>query len=235
MRAKRGLSRLILLIFLVCAASPVVVAQQRARAPHAEDAEFGPNVRAYLGYLRDEQEVVDDRVSRREVDRHYYLHNSNRIYALRQMALRLARESRNDYLPELEAVSLPEFEQLFDAPWPEPSALKVGEVIEYKLKYLGAIVSRGERFFLFARLDPYEQAELRRKAGETKPQTDSRAATTTQPAQTPQPAATQTPQPATLQTPPAATQQPAPVQHPSAAQHPAATDSRVRPRRASAP
>jgi hypothetical protein len=236
MRAKRGLSRLILLIFLVCAASSVVVAQQRARAPHAEDAEFGPNVRAYLGYLRDEQEVVDDRVSRREVDRHYYLHNSNRIYALRQMALRLARESRNDYLPELEAVSLPEFEQLFDAPWPEPSALQVGEVIEYKLKYLGAVVSRGERFFLFARLDPYEQAELRKKAGETKPQTDSRAATTTQPAQMPQPAATQTPQPATLQTPPpAATQQPAPVQHPSAAQHPAATDSRVRPRRASAP
>jgi hypothetical protein len=226
MRAKRGLSRLILLIFLVCAASSVVVAQQRARAPRAEDAEFGPNVRAYLGYLRDEQEVVDDRVSRREVDRHYYLHNSNRIYALRQMALRLARESRNDYLPELEAVSLPEFEQLFDAPWPEPSALKVGEVIEYKLKYLGEVVSRGERFYLFARLDPYEQAELRKKAGETKPQTDSRAATT-------QP--TQTPPPATLQTPPAATQQPAPVQHPSAAQHPAATDSRVRPRRASAP
>lgn len=235
MRAKRGLSRLIFLISLVCAAS-AVVAQQRARAPRAEDAEFGPNVRAYLGYLRDEQEVVDDRVSRREVDRHYYLHNSNRIYALRQMALRLARESKNDYLPELEAVSLPEFEQLFDAPWPEPSALKVGEVIEYKLKYLGAIVSRGERFFLFARLDPYEQAELRKKAGEAKPQTDSRAATATQPAQTPQPAATQTTRPATLQTPPpAATQQPAPVQHPSAAQHPAATDSRVRPRRASAP
>jgi hypothetical protein len=228
MRAKRGLSRLVLLIFLACAAASVVAAQQRARAPRGEDAEFGPNVRAYLGYLRDEQEVVDDRVSRREVDRHYYLHNSNRIYALRQMALRLARESKNDYLPELEAVSLPEFEQLFDAPWPEPSALQVGEVIEYKLKYLGAVVSRGERFYLFARLDPYEQAELRKKAGESKPQTDSRAATTPTGAQTPPPAATQTP-------PPAATQQPAPVQHPAAAQHPAATDSRVRPRRASAP
>lgn len=36
----------------------------RARA---QDSEFGPVVRAYLGYLRNEQEVVDDRASRREV------------------------------------------------------------------------------------------------------------------------------------------------------------------------
>jgi len=219
MRAQRGLSRLILLVGVACAAPAVAAAQQRSRQARAEDDEFGPNVRAYLGYLRDEQEVVDDRVSRREVDRHYYVHNSNRIYALRQMALRLARESKNDYLPELEAVSLPEFEQLFDAPWPEPAALQAGEVLEYKLKYLGAVVARGERFYLFARLDPYEQAELRKKAGEGKPQPDSRAAT-------PRPTATQTPQPA-------ATQQPA--QHPAAAQHPATTDARVRPRRASAP
>ena len=221
MRAERGLPRLILLVLMACAASAVVAARQRTRQPRGEDAEFGPNVRAYLGYLRDEQEVVDDRVSRREVDRRYYLHNSNRIYALRQMALRLARESKNDYLPELEAVSLPEFEQLFEAPWPEPSALQVGEVIEYKLKYLGAVGARGERFYLFARLDPYEQAGLCKKAGEGKPQTDSRAAT-------PRPTATQTPQPA-------ATQQPAPAQHPAAAQHPSTTDARVRPRRASAP
>src|SRR2546430_15724374 len=130
MRAERGLPRLILLVLMVCAAS-AVVGRQRTRQPRGEDAEFGPNVRAYLGYLRDEQEVVDDRVSRREVDRHYYVHNSNRIYALRQTALRLARESKNDYLPELEAVSLPEFEQLFDAPWPEPAALQAGEVLEY--------------------------------------------------------------------------------------------------------
>ena len=57
------------------------------------DDEFGPVVRAYLGYLRNEQEVVDDRVSRREVSANYYRHNSNRIKALRQMAIRLARDA----------------------------------------------------------------------------------------------------------------------------------------------
>src|SRR6185503_8612093 len=89
-----------LLLVSFCALTSVHV----QRSPDTED-EFGPVVRAYLGYLRNEQEVVDDRASRREVSATYYRHNSNRIKALRQMAIRLARETHNDYLPELEAVS----------------------------------------------------------------------------------------------------------------------------------
>src|ERR1044072_4200130 len=84
-----------------CALTPI---HTRAN-PQRSDDEFGPVVRAYLGYLRNEQEVVDDRASRREVSSTYYRHNSNRIKALRQMAIKLARETHNDYLPELEAVS----------------------------------------------------------------------------------------------------------------------------------
>jgi hypothetical protein len=177
------LSEFVLTVFLACAACASVAAQRRSHRPRGEDAEFGPNVRAYLGYLRDEQEVVDDRVSRREIKRSYYVHNSNRIYALRQMAIQLARASDNDYLPELEAVSQPEFDQLFDGPPPKPTDLQVGSVLEYKLRYLGSVSARGEQFYLFARLDPYEQVELRKK-GEAKPQAN---ALTTQPAAAAQP------------------------------------------------
>ena len=148
---------------MLCAISSFAFAQNTKRARSPEDAEFGPNVRAYLGYLRNEQEVVDDRASRQEIRRAYYLHNSNRIYALRQMALRIARESDNDYLPELEAVSQEELDQLFESP-PKPAELQVGTTLEYKFKFLGAVAARGERFYLFARLDPYEQAEERKKA-----------------------------------------------------------------------
>jgi hypothetical protein len=188
MRAERGLFKFILLVFLACAAAVAVSAQQRSHRQRGEDAEFGPNVRAYLGYLHDEQEVVDDRVSRREIKRSYYLHNSNRIYALRQMALQIARASDNDYLPELEAVSQGEFDQLFDGTPPKPADLQVGGVLEYKLRYLGSVLARGERFYLFARLDPYEQAELRKK-GDGKSQTNAHAVTT-QPAAATQPAPT---------------------------------------------
>ena len=139
-------------------------AQTRARA---EGEEFGPNVRAYLGYLRNEQEVVDDRASRREIDRRYYTHNSNRIQALRQTALRIARTSGNDYLPELEAVTQDEFGQFFEAP-PKPAELQPDGVLEFKFRYLGTVLTRGEKFYLFARLDPYEQAELRKKVEATR-------------------------------------------------------------------
>lgn len=123
--------------------------------------EFGPVVRAYLGYLRNEQEVVDDRASRHEVSRVYYRRNSNRIRALRQMAVRIAHESQNDYLPELEAVSGDELRHLFERP-PRPEMLRIGEVLGETFRFLGPIRSQ-ETFYLFARLDPYEQAELRER------------------------------------------------------------------------
>lgn len=123
-----------------------------------EDAQYGPVVRAYLGYLKSEQEVVDDRASRREITPAYYRRNSNRIRALRQMAMRLAHETRNDYLPELEAVSADEFGLLFEQP-PHPNVLRVGEVFRTKFRYLGMVRSI-EVFYVFARLDPYEQSEL---------------------------------------------------------------------------
>jgi len=123
-----------------------------------EDSQYGPVVRAYLGYLKNEQEVVDDRASRREITPSYYRRNSNRIRALRQMAMRIARETRNDYLPELEAVSADEFGLLFEQP-PRPSVLRVGEVLRTKFRYLGFVRS-SEVFYVFARLDPYEQSEL---------------------------------------------------------------------------
>jgi hypothetical protein len=148
---------LILFLSLVCTASGQPATQTL-------DSEFGPVVRAYLGYLRNEQEVVDDRVSRREISQVYYRRNSNRIKALREMALRLARQSHNDYLPELEAVARDEFGLLFQRP-PRPELLKAGEVFQNTFRFLGAVRS-AEVFYVFARLDPYEQTELMEKSSE---------------------------------------------------------------------
>ena len=123
-----------------------------------DDEGFGPVVRAYLGYLKNEQEVVDDRVSKHEVTPGYYRRNSNRIRALRLKAVQIARDSQNDYLPELEAVAGDESRLLFENP-PRLQTLRVGEVVQTTFRYLGMVRS-GEPFYVFARLDPYEQAEL---------------------------------------------------------------------------
>jgi len=126
------------------------------------ESEFGPVVSAYLGYLNNEQEVVDDRVSRREITGAYYRRNSNRIHALRQMTVRLARQSGNDYVPELEAITVDEFGTIFERR-PNLSGLRSGEVVANKFRFLGA-VRTGETFYLFARLDPYEQADLMQRS-----------------------------------------------------------------------
>jgi hypothetical protein len=74
------------------------------------------------------------------------------------MAIRLVRQSGNDYVPELEAVTQDEFGTLFENP-PKPPELRANEILANKFKYLASLHS-GEVFYLFARLDPYEQAEL---------------------------------------------------------------------------
>jgi hypothetical protein len=128
-----------------------------------DEVEFGPAVRAYLGYLRAEQLVTDDRASRREVSSAYVRRNSNRVRALRQMAIRIARESGNDYLPELYAVTRDELGTLFEMP-PRSETFREGEVTGDTFRFLGP-VRTGELFYLFARLDVYEQAELLKKSG----------------------------------------------------------------------
>jgi hypothetical protein len=155
-----------LLGLIACLVCVQQVSSQTKKRASREEAEFGPVVSAYLGYLRAQQEVVDDRVSRREVDRRYYAHNSNRIRALRLVAIKIARGSDLDYLPELEAVSLDEFVQLFDDPLPDPTALQVGETLDFKFRYLETVTVQREKFYVFARLDPYEQAELRKQSRE---------------------------------------------------------------------
>lgn len=151
--ARLGVPALLLLSCLYVPATAQVADQ---------DGEFGPVVTSYLGYLKNEQGVVDDRVSRHEVTASYYRRNSNRIRALRQMAIRIARESENDYLPELEAVAGDEFGLLFEVP-PRPTSLRTGEVLQTRFRYLGT-VRAGELFYLFARLDPYEQSDLLEKS-----------------------------------------------------------------------
>jgi hypothetical protein len=165
-----GPTRFFLSIIVVLAFNALAVAQRAA-----SDSEFGPVMTAYLGYLNNEQEVVDDRASRKEITVAYYRRNSNRIQALRQMAMRLVRQSENDYVPELEAVTVDELRTIFEYP-PKPALFRQNEVIANKFRYLGA-VRVGDTFYLFARLDPYEQAELLQRDMKGKSALDNSSAT----------------------------------------------------------
>src|SRR6266446_7630867 len=132
-----SLSRFLIAPLILLLVSVAAIAQRTA-VSSSRDSEFGPVVTAYLGYLSNEQEVVDDRASRREITAIYYRRNSNRIRALRQMAIRLVRQSGNDYVPELEAVTVDEFGTIFEHP-PHPAGLRPSEVFANKFRFLGAV------------------------------------------------------------------------------------------------
>ena len=154
-----SLPRLLISLTILLLLSGIVTAQRSSALVKGDSNEdFGPVMRAYLGYLSNEQEVVDDRASRREITGAYYRRNVSRIRALRQMAIRLVRQSGNDYVPELEAVTDDELRTLFETP-PKPATFRSNEVVGNKFRFLAPVHS-GEVFYLFARLDPYEQAEL---------------------------------------------------------------------------
>src|SRR5712692_5816702 len=155
-------SRLLFANGILFVVGGLAVAQGQSNLPTGDNgSNFGPVMRAYLGYLSNEQEVVDDRNSRREISTAYYHRNSNRIRALRQMAVRLVRQSGNDYVPELEAVAVDELGTLFEKP-PNPTSFRTNEILANKFRFLG-VAHTGDVFYLFARLDPYEQAELVQK------------------------------------------------------------------------
>jgi len=154
-----SLRRLFISLSILLLLSGAAIAQRSSSSEsNGSGPEFGPVMRAYLGYLSNEQEVVDDRASRREITAAYYRRNLSRIRALRQMATQLVRQSGNDYVPELEAVTQDELGSLFEIP-PKPTTFRANEIIANRFRFLAA-VHTGEVFYLFARLDPYEQAEL---------------------------------------------------------------------------
>jgi len=125
-----------------------------------------PNVKAYLDYLKQELTVTDERISQREVNPAYIRHNYNRVSALRTFALKLANETVNDYIPEMEAITAKEFHILFFDKQPPIAELRVGEIYNFSYRFLGS-VKNAQTFYIFARLDPYEEDEVRRKIAQS--------------------------------------------------------------------
>ncbi|MBC7795484.1 MAG: hypothetical protein H7Z37_01265 [Pyrinomonadaceae bacterium] len=124
------------------------------------NSEFGPNVQSYLDYLKQELTVTDLRESQREVRRSYIQHNYNRVNALRQFAIKLARKTDNDFMPELDAVTQKEFPTLFTGEQPRIADLRENEIYDSVYRYLGTSKST-ETFYIFARLNPFEEQAVR--------------------------------------------------------------------------
>lgn len=112
---------------------------------------YGPEIKAYLDFLRDEEEELVYQIRHREISRKDYQRAMSKVAILRQVVLKAYVETGVDNVPELHVVATDEVDQLIENGAALLKDLKPGAVIGETWRYVGA-VTRGEPFHVFERL-----------------------------------------------------------------------------------
>lgn len=131
-----------LLILLQLVACPIYAGQSN---------EYGPEVKSFLDLMRHEDDELEFQIRHNEISRREYIRSKSRIAIHRETALKLAKESGTDYVPELHVAAASELDQLIEDGTTLIRGIKAGDVIKEKWRYLGN-VRRGELFYIFERL-----------------------------------------------------------------------------------
>jgi hypothetical protein len=122
-------------------------------AQEIQSPAHGPEVRAFLDQMRQEEVELDFMIKHNEITRREFLRSKEKIAILRQTVLDLTKQSGEDHVPELYVKAAPEVGQLIEEGLRALKGIKRGEVINRKWRYLGSI-SKGEVFYIFERLTP---------------------------------------------------------------------------------
>jgi hypothetical protein len=114
-------------------------------------ASYGPIVTAYLTGLAEELNELDFQLKHREISRSDYDRSRQRLIILRRYIERLAAQSREDQVPELQILADEELGTMGLRAKRNPGELHVGDLFDSEWKILG--IERGRiRFFVFQRL-----------------------------------------------------------------------------------
>jgi hypothetical protein len=114
---------------------------------------YGPEVRAFLDLMRQEEVELDFQIKHGEINRRDYLRSKSKIVILRQTVLDMAKQSGGDHVPELYVKAAPEVSQLVEDGLKALKGIKPGEAINQRWRYIGSVI-RGEAFYIFERLTP---------------------------------------------------------------------------------
>jgi len=122
-------------------------------ARETQSPSHGPEVRAFLDLMRQEEVESEFMMKHNEISRRDYIRSRNKIAILRQTVLDRAEQTGEDLVPELYVKAANEVDQLMEEGVRALRGVKRGEVIKQKWRYLGS-VSKGEVFYIFERLTP---------------------------------------------------------------------------------
>ena len=117
---------------------------------HQENG-YGPAVKSFLDLMKHEENELEFQIRHNEINRRDYLRSKSRIAIMRATVLSRVKETGEDSVPELHVVTPSEIGQLIEDGPTIVKAIKPGEVINDKWRYIGK-TTRGELFYIFERL-----------------------------------------------------------------------------------
>jgi hypothetical protein len=112
---------------------------------------YGPEVKSFLNFLRQEEDELEFQIRQSEISRRDYTRARNRIAVHRQALLRIVEETGEDIVPELHVVTISEVGHLIEDGAKGLRGIKSGDVVQKKWRYRG-VATRGETFYIFERL-----------------------------------------------------------------------------------
>ena len=112
---------------------------------------YGPAVKSFLDLMKHEENELEFQIRHNEINRRDYLRSKRRIAIMRATVLSRFKETGEDRVPELHVVTPSEVGQLIEDGPTIVKAIKPGEVIKDKWRYIGK-TTRGELFYILERL-----------------------------------------------------------------------------------
>lgn len=151
-----------LFIAIILLSGCVTAGRAQTRKPY-----FGPVVSAYLTSLREELSEVDFHLQQREITREEHALNRARLQLLRRLVQERAQKTHVDYVPELQALTLPEFGMVGMSQPPESDKLQIGQVFDESWQLVG-IENSKPPFYVFEKV-PLKQNATRERMIERQP------------------------------------------------------------------
>jgi TonB family protein len=132
-------------------------------------AGYGPVVSAYLTGLAEELNELEFQLRNREISRFDYDRAKQRLTILRRYVERLAAQSPEDLVPEIQVLSDDELASLGLEVKPNPNELQAGDQLDGLWKIIGVERARA-RFFVFHRIPQTEEISRDGVASEHRPE-----------------------------------------------------------------
>lgn len=120
-------------------------------ATFSQEEGFGPEVTAFLEFLRQEEEELEYQITHDEISRKDYTRAKNRISIMRQTVEEIARKTGKDIVPELHVVTTSELSQVLDGGMKSLRGVRPGTVVEERWRYVGR-ATKGEIYYIFERI-----------------------------------------------------------------------------------